>query len=203
MCDVITGEFFPSNLQLSGAALSAASVQNTRQGIYDIAMSCTLAGTFSLNIRRLNRVSNQIQDIVDSPFVFSVSPGSVAPDNTIITGQSPMGSPVVGNRYFVFIQQYDSFGNKIIEADSGIISGSLSRTVAGFSPILIAAETDYLGNGSFALFFLPTISGQYSVSIKYGSRDIGAARSLRSPFLVFLFPILLKSYIFLIGQEPI
>jgi hypothetical protein len=174
-------------MQLSGAALSAVNVQNTHQGIYNVAMSCTLAGTFSLNIRKLNKVSNQISDIADSPFVFSVSPGSVAPDNTVITGQSPLGSPVVGNKYFIFIQQYDLFGNKVIESGSGIISGSLNKAVAGVGSIFIAAETQYLGNGSFALSFLPTISGQYSVSIKYGSKDIGAARSLRSPFLVHVF----------------
>lgn len=135
-------------------------------------------------IRKLNKASNKLSDIVGSPFSFSVSPGAVAPENTIITGQLPDIAPLVGDPYEVFIQEYDRYGNKIMQLDSGEISGNLKQSVSAVNPVVVAAQTKYLGNGSFALSFLATVSGQYSVSIKYGRIDIGAARSLRSPFLV-------------------
>ena len=154
-------------------------MSDSHRGEYHVAMSCTVAGTFSVNIVKIDKTSNTLMSILGSPFSFSVSPASVAPENIIITGQS--AAPTVGNTYTVVIQEYDQFGNRILRFDPGVISGNLRGIVQNE---IVDGSSLYGGNGSFSLSFMATISDQYMASIQYQKIDIGAARLLRSPFLV-------------------
>lgn len=149
-----------------------------------MAVSCTAAGKYKINIRKIDRASNKVEDIIGSPFPFLVVPAAVAAETMVINGPSISMLPVVGTPFTLVIQIYDRYGNKIVDQDSGAIdlNGQLSRSVNSIKTISVAGRTVYRGNGTYAIVFSATLAGRYSVSLQYQSIDIGASRSLRSPF---------------------
>ncbi len=147
-------------------------------------MSCTTAGKYTINIKKIDRASNTVEDIFGSPFPFLVVPAAVAAETMIINGLSFTMLPVVGTPFTLFVQEYDRFGNKVEEQGSDMVSGQLLRVVASLKTPSVAGSTVYKGNGSYAVVFSATLAGQYTVSLRYQSTDIGASRSLRSPFQV-------------------
>ena len=160
------------------------NIKNYHQGVYDVAVSCTAAGKYKINIKKIDRASNTVEDILGSPFPFLVVPAAVAAETMVISGMSITMLPVVGTPFTLFLQEYDRYGNKIEQQDSGVISGLLTRSVNSVKAILVEGSTTYRGNGSFAVGFVATLAGQYSVSLRYKSIDVGASRPLRSPFQV-------------------
>ncbi len=185
------GEFFASNIQLSGAVSNSLIIKNDHQGVYVVAMSCTTAGRYKINIKKIDRASNKMEDIQGSPFPFLVVPAAVAPETIVINGLSITTLPVAGSPFTLFVQEFDRFGNKIEEQDAGVISGQLLKAVTSVKTLSVAGSTAYSGNGSYAIVFVATLAGQYSVSLRYQNIDIGASRSLRSPFqvLTVLIPV--------------
>jgi hypothetical protein len=180
--NIFAGEFFASNVQVSGTVPNALNIKNYHQGVYDVAVSCTTAGKFQIHIKKIDRISNKVEDIIDSPFPFLVVPAAAAAQTMIINRLSITVLPVVGTPFTLSIQAYDRFGNKIVEQSSGVITGQMSRTVDSAKTISVAGSTFYRGNGTNDVVFVATLAGQYSVSLQYQSVDIGASRSLRSPF---------------------
>jgi hypothetical protein len=179
----VAGEFFASNVQITGAVPNSLNIKNFHQGVYDVSVSCTSAGNYRINIRKIDRVSNTVDDIFGSPFPFLVVPAAVAAETMVISGLSSTMLPVVGRAFVLFIQSHDRYGNKVEAEDSGVISGQLSsRGVNSARTFSVAGSTVYRGNGSFSVSFVATLAGQYSVSLRYQTIDIGTSRSLRSPF---------------------
>jgi hypothetical protein len=127
-----------------------------------------------------------MEDIIGSPFPLQIVPGPVVAETMVINGMSITMLPVVGAPFTLFIQEYDRYGNKFEERDLGVVSGQLSRVVSSARTISVTGSVIYKGNGSYAVFFVATLAGQYSVSLRYQSVHVGASRPLRSPFQVMI-----------------
>ena len=149
-------------------------------------MSCTTAGRYKINIKKIDRASNRMEDILGSPFPFLVVPAAVAAETILISGLLFGMSPIVGTPFTLFAQEYDRFGNKVEEQDFGVLSGQLLRAVTSVRSVTVAGSTSNNGNGSYSVAFMATLAGQYSVSLRYQNLEVGAARSIRSPFQVLI-----------------
>ena len=182
----VTGEFFASNVQLSGAVPNSLNIKNYHKGVYDVAVSCTTAGKYKIHVRKIDRALNIMEDIIGSPFPLQIVAGPVVAETMVISGMSITMLPVVGAPFTLFIQEYDRYGNKIEDRGLGVVSGQLLRVVTSARTISVTGSVIYNGNGSFAVFFVATLAGQYSVSLRYQSVDVGASRPLRSPFQVMI-----------------
>ena len=116
--------------------------------------------------------------------MLNIVPGPAVAETTIIVGLSPLLTPPVGSEFKIYIQQYDSFGNRVYEKDSSTVYGKIQKAVSSTHVLTKIANVKYEGNGNFSVSFFTTTAGQYSAVILQGEINIGSARTLRSPFQV-------------------
>ena len=151
---------------------TAACEADSATGSYAVTYSAEIAGAYKLDVRLGG------QRLSGAPFRVSVVPASTAGANCAAAG-SGLAYAQAGRAACFQVFGFDAYGNAKTGGGASVV---LSVVREGDQAPLSAVSTRDRGNGTYTLCYIPSTSGDHSVSVAVGGESVplseGGASSL-------------------------